>query len=144
MVKKNQQLDSDQEILFEKKPTIDFESIFLNNDRVLVRYKKNNENPKEGVFVPLGQLGTKFYQGYVIKIGPGYPVPSFEEESSKDSILDKTKEIKGSHIPLQFRPGDLVVFDSKEVIDLLIDGEHYFIIKDQDVEMFIRDKDLFN
>lgn len=141
MLKNNQVLDLEQET---SKPTVDFGSIFLNNDRILVRFKKPNLTPKEGIYIPYSQHGEIFHQGYAIRIGPGYPSPSFDDPSSKDSILEKNKETKGSYIPLQFKEGDLLMFSTKEAIEILIDGEHYYIIRDQDIEFLVRDNDLFN
>ncbi len=122
--------------------TIEFDNIILNNDRILVSFKSQPKDIRKGIYVPYDN-NSSFKQGYVIKVGPGYPSPSFEDESLKDKFLDENKS-KPKYIPLQFEPGDLIVFDSKLGVELIIDGEHYYIVKDQEVEIIYRDKDLFN
>ena len=59
-------------------------------DRVLIRLKKPNEKTSTGLYLPPGvQEKEKVQNGYVMKVGPGYPLPMPNE------IDEPWKEEKG-------------------------------------------------
>jgi hypothetical protein len=50
--------------------------LIIVGDRVLIRLKKPHEKTGSGLYLPPGvQEKEKVQQGYIIKAGPGYPIP---------------------------------------------------------------------
>ena len=50
-------------------------------DRVLIRPKKPTDKTQSGLYLPPGvKEKEKVQSGYVIKIGPGYPIPMPAED----------------------------------------------------------------
>jgi chaperonin GroES len=85
-------------------------------DRVLIRLKKPNEKTGSGLYLPPGvQEKEKVQQGYIIKSGPGYPIPMPAEDN--EPWMDQEEKVK--YIPLQAKEGDLAIF--------LLSGAHEVI-----------------
>src|SRR4026209_1378309 len=75
-------------------------------DRVLIKPTQPNERTESGLYLPPGvQEKEKVQQGYVIKTGPGYAIPSPLENESWKSEEDQIK-----YMPLQAKEGDLAIF----------------------------------
>ena len=108
-------------------------------DRVLIKPKKATEKTDAGLFLPPSvQEKEKIQSGYVMKVGPGYPVPHHEEaEPWKDS----GEPVK--YIPLQVKEGDLALFLQKGAFEVMFEGEKYFIVPQASVLMVEREDDLF-
>ncbi|MBX2842252.1 MAG: co-chaperone GroES family protein, partial [Flammeovirgaceae bacterium] len=55
--------------------------IIVVGDRVLIKPKTPTDKTKSGLFLPPGvQEKEKIQSGYVIKVGPGYPLPPPSDE----------------------------------------------------------------
>ena len=55
----------------------DLEKIIIIGDRVLIRPAKPKNRTDSGLYLPQGvHKKEELYTGYVIKVGPGYPIPS--------------------------------------------------------------------
>ncbi|MDX9941337.1 MAG: co-chaperone GroES family protein [Bacteroidales bacterium] len=109
-------------------------------DRVLIKPRSGSEKTRGGLFLPPGVEEKRRVQwGYVIKCGPGYPVPSSPEtdEPWKDQ-KDKTQ-----YIPLQAREGDLAVYLQEGGIEIEFNREKYLILPHSAILMLIRDEALF-
>jgi chaperonin GroES len=111
-----------------------FEKLIIVGDRVLVKPKKAEEKTSSGLFLPPGvQEKEKIQSGYIMKVGPGYPVPHHEEnEPWKES-----ENVK--YIPLQVREGDLAIFLQKGAYEIQYGGEKYFIVPQASILMVERD-----
>ena len=108
-------------------------------DRVLIRPKKQSEKTSSGLFLPPGvQEKEKIQSGYVIKAGPGYPIPLAAEEDE----LWKSKEDNVRYVPLQAKEGDLAIFIQKGAIEVIYDNEKYYIVPQSSVLMLEREEDL--
>ena len=108
-------------------------------DRVLIRLSKPNERTESGLFLPPGvQEKEKIQSGYVIKVGPGYPLPMPAEE--EDSWKGRDEQIK--YLPLQAQEGDLAIFLQKGAIEVMYEGEKYFIVPQASILMLEREEDL--
>lgn len=110
-------------------------------DRVLIKPKTLSNKTKSGLFLPPGYKEKEDIQsGYVIRVGPGYPIPlpgDDEDEPWKRS----DEQIK--YIPLQAREGDLAIFLQKGAIEIVYDNEKYFIVPQQSILLLERDDELF-
>lgn len=58
----------------------DFDSLIVVGDRVLIKPKNPAERTKTGLLLPPGvQEKQKAHCGYVVKVGPGYPIPAISD-----------------------------------------------------------------
>lgn len=116
------------------------EQVEVIGDRVLIKPKEETEKTKGGLYLPPGikKEEDQVYSGFVIKTGPGYPVPvGVEEEPWKE---DKN-QVK--YIPLQVKEGDLAVYLGKSAWDIRIDDINYVLVPYSSVLMVFRDEGLF-
>ena len=75
-------------------------------DRVLIRPAKESEKTESGLYLPPGvQEKEKIQRGFVIKVGPGYPLPMPADEDD----LWKGKDDQIKYLPLQAQEGDLPI-----------------------------------
>ena len=109
-------------------------------DRVLIKPKKQSEKTNSGLFLPPGvQQKEKIHSGYVIRTGPGYPIPL---PSDEDDVW-KGKDDKVKYVPLQAQEGDLAIFLQKGAIEVIYEEEKYFIVPQASILMLERDEELF-
>lgn len=108
-------------------------------DRLLIRIKKSPDKTESGLYLPPGvQEKEKVQSGYVIKVGPGYPIPMPTDEDE----LWKDKDEKIKYIPLQAQEGDLAVFLQKGAVEVQYQGEKLFIVPQSSVLMLEREEEL--
>lgn len=110
-------------------------------DRVLIKPKKNAGKTDSGLFLPPGIKEKENIQtGYIVKAGPGYPIPIAGEEEEDW----KPKEEKIKYIPLQAQEGDLAIFLQKGAFEVLYEKEKYFIVPQTSILMLEREEELFD
>ncbi len=110
-------------------------------DRALVKPRKESERTDSGLYLPPGvREKEKIQYGYVVKIGPGYPIPLALDNDE----LWKSDEEKVKYVPLQVREGDLAVFLQGGAYEVMYQGEKYFIVPQSSILMIERDDNLFN
>ncbi|PGH37895.1 MAG: chaperonin [Candidatus Nephrothrix sp. EaCA] len=106
-------------------------------DRLLIRPLKESDRTESGLYLPPGvQEKEKIQRGYVIKTGPGYPLPMPADEDD----LWKGKDNQVKYLPLQALEGDLAIFLQKGAIEVIYEGEKYFIVPQSSVLMLERDE----
>lgn len=106
-------------------------------DRVLIRPSKPNEQTASGLYLPPGvQEKEKVQQGYVIRTGPGYAIPTPPEDESWKQVEEQVK-----YIPLQAREGDLAIFLVSGATEVMYEGEKYFIVPQSAILMLEREED---
>ena len=125
-----------------KKETVNsLEKINVVGDRVLVKPRKESGKTDSGLYLPPGvREKEKIQYGYVVKSGPGYPIPL---PIDNDEPWKKEDE-KIKYVPLQVKEGDLAVFLQAGAYEVLYQGEKYFIVSQSSILMIERDEDLFN
>jgi chaperonin GroES len=107
---------------------------------VLIKPKKDEERTKSGLYLPPGVKEKEQIQsGYIIKAGPGYPIPMPMEED--EPWKDKEENVK--YVPLQAREGDLAIFVQKGAIEVMYQEEKYFIVPQSSILMLEREEDMF-
>ena len=110
-------------------------------DRVLIKPKKVSEQTKSGLYLPPGvQEKEKIQSGYVMKVGPGYPIPVPMEED--EPWKDKEEQVK--YVPLQAKEGDLAIFLQKSAFEVLYEGEKYFIVPQASILLLEREENLLD
>ena len=108
-------------------------------DRVLIRPAKQSDKTSSRLYLPPGvQEKEKIQSGYVIKVGPGYPLPLPVD----DDDMWKGKEEQVKYLPLQAQEGDLAIFLQKGAIEVIYEDEKYFIVPQASILMLERDEDL--
>ena len=118
----------------------DLNKFILVGDRVLIKPKNLPDQTRSGLYLPPGvQANEKIHSGYVIKVGPGYPIPS---DFQQESWMEKKDELK--YIPLQLEEGDLAVYLQKSGFEIQYKKEKYIIVSQSSILMVIRDENLFN
>lgn len=109
-------------------------------DRVLIKPKTPQGKTKSGLYLPPGvQEKEKIHSGYVLKVGPGYPIPAINEVD--EPWKDKGNEVK--YVPLQPREGDLAVYLQNSAWEIEFKNEKYLIVPHNAILMLIRDEGLF-
>jgi chaperonin GroES len=116
------------------------EKIIIVGDRVLIKPKSIRDQTKSGLYLPPGvQAKEKVQEGYIMKVGPGYPIPvdyGFDEESWNQEEEDVR------YIPLQAKEGDLAIYLQRDAIEINYLNEKYYIVPQSAVLMLVREEDL--
>jgi chaperonin GroES len=108
-------------------------------DRVLIKPTKQSDKTSSGLYLPPGvQEKEKIQSGYVIKVGPGYPLPLPVDE---DDVW-KGKDDQVKYLPLQAQEGDLAIFLQKGAIEVIYEDEKYFIVPQASILMLEREEEL--
>ena len=119
----------------------DLNKIILIGDRVLIRPSQPSNKTKSGLFLPQGMhKSEELYSGYVLKVGPGYPVPALQDPD--ESWKEKSGEV--TYVPLQPKAGDLAVYLQKSVYEIILDDNTYVIAPHAALLLLIREEDLMD
>jgi len=116
----------------------DLDKIIVVGDRVLVKPKSPQEKTKSGLFLPPGvEQKEKLHSGYIIKVGPGYPIPA---SNDYDEVWKKKENVK--YVPLQAEVGDLAVYMQSSTHEIKFKDEVYMIVPHSAILMLVRDEGL--
>lgn len=112
------------------------EKFIVVGDRVLLKPRDMETRTKSGLVLPVTVKEKEEIQsGYVIKAGPGYPIPSNEiDESWKDNVQETR------YIGMQAREGDLAIFLKSQAHEIEFENEKYLIIPHRSILLLIRDE----
>lgn len=104
-------------------------------DRVLIKPRDMETHTKSGLVLPATVKEKEEIQsGYIIKAGPGYPVPSQEiDEPWKDSKSEPR------YIGMQAKEGDLAIFLKSRTYEIEFENEKYLIVPHGAILLLIRD-----
>jgi co-chaperonin GroES (HSP10) len=117
----------------------DLNKFIMVGDRILIKPRSPLERTKTGLFLPPGvQENEKIQSGYVVKVGPGYPIPAMMEE---DEVWKKHEDVK--YIPLQPKEGDLAVYLQNSSYEIHFNDEKYIVVSQAAILFLIRDEELF-
>lgn len=116
------------------------ENIHVIGDRVLVKLREESAKTESGLYLPPGVIEKeKIQYGYVVKSGPGYPIPNqVDPDEAWKSDVEKV-----NYLPLQVREGDLAVFLQNGAYEVIYKGEKYYIVPQSSILMVERDEGLF-
>jgi chaperonin GroES len=106
-------------------------------DRVLILPDKEKDKTKHGLYLPPGvKEKEKVQGGYIVQVGPGYPVvnPNYmDQESWSSTPKDPVK-----YIPLQAEEGDYALYLKDSSIDIEYEDKEYVIVSQSSILMLIR------
>jgi co-chaperonin GroES (HSP10) len=127
--------------MIEVTATNQLKKLIIVGDRVLIKPKNSSDRTPSGLFLPPSvQEKEQIQSGYVIKVGPGYPIPMPVEN---DEPWRETEE-KVKYLPLQAKEGDLAIFLQRGAIEVQYDDEKYLIVPQASILMLERSEDLFD
>lgn len=117
----------------------DLNKFIMVGDRILVKPRSPLERTKTGLFLPPGvQENERIQCGYVVKVGPGYPIPAVMEN---DEPWKKDEKVK--YVPLQPQEGDLAVYLQNSSFEIQFNEEKYIVVSQSAILFLIRDENLF-
>jgi len=118
----------------------DLDKFIMVGDRVLIKPRTEETMTPSGLYLPPGMKEReKIYSGYVLKVGPGYPIPAVADED--EPWKDKSENVK--YVPLQAKEGDLAVYLQTSAFEIEFNKQKYVIVPQSAILFLIRDEDLF-
>jgi chaperonin GroES len=119
-----------------------FKNLIVVGERVLIKPKKISNKSKGGLYLPPGyQEKEEIQTGYVVKCGPGYPVPIPSDDADESW---KKNEDRIKYIPLQVKEGDLALFLQRGATEIVFNDEKYYIVPQSSILLLERDTTLFD
>jgi len=120
---------------------LELEKFIMVGDRVLIKPKTPQGKTKSGLYLPPGvQEKEKIHSGYVLKVGPGYPIPAITD--NEEPWKEKRNEVK--YVPLQPEIGDVAVYLQNSAWEIEFKNEKYVIVPHNAILMLIRDEGFFD
>lgn len=111
------------------------EKFIVVGDRVLIKPREMEARTKSGLVLPATvQEKEEIQSGYVVKTGPGYPIPSQEYDEPWKDDASQT-----SYIGMQAEEGDLAIFLKSQAHEIEFENEKYIIIPHGAILLLIRE-----
>ena len=118
----------------------DLKKFIVVGDRVLIKPRSPQKQTNTGLYLPPTVAeNERVLSGYVVKVGPGYPIPMATE--SDEPWKPKSDEVK--YVPLQPKEGDLAVYLQNSAVEIEYKREKYAIVPQSSILLLIRDEGLF-
>jgi chaperonin GroES len=118
----------------------DLHKLIVIGDRILIKPKIPSSKTKSGLLLPPGvNENEKVQIGYVVKVGPGYPIPSVNDVD--EPWKNRTDEPK--YVPLQPKEGDQAVSLQNSAIEIEFNKEKYIVVPHSSILLLLRDDGLF-
>ena len=120
-------------------PDHKIKNLIVVGDRVLIKPKKTDNRTQSGLYLPPGvQEKEKIQSGYIVKVGPGYPLPLPADED--DAWKGKDDSVK--YIPLQAEPGDLAIYLQRGAVEIMYENEKFYIVPQASILMLERESEM--
>lgn len=117
--------------------SLDLDHLIIVGDRVLIRLQAPTEKTHSGLYLPPGvQEKEPVQYGYVIKVGPGQPLPYPVEDQPWKSQDESIR-----YLPLQAQPGDLAIFLQNGSYEIAYHGQSFWVVPHGAILMLERDPD---
>jgi co-chaperonin GroES (HSP10) len=118
----------------------DLKKLIVIGDRILIKPRIPQSKTKSGLLLPPGvNENEKVQIGYVVKAGPGYPIPSVNDVD--EPWKDRSGEPK--YVPLQPKEGDQAVYLQNSAIEIEFNKEKYVVVPHSAILILLRDDGLF-
>jgi len=112
------------------------ENFIVVGDRVLIKPREMETHTKSGLVLPATVKEKEEIQsGYIIKTGPGYPIPSQDIDETWKPEQNSLK-----FIGLQAKEGDLAIFLKSRSHEIEFENEKYLILPHAAILLLIRDE----
>jgi chaperonin GroES len=107
-------------------------------DRVLIRPKNPTDRTGTGLYLPPTVTEKlEIQSGWVMKVGPGYPIPSATDDEPWRETEERVK-----YMPLQAQEGDLAIYLQRNAIELEYENQKYVIVPQNAILLLERVEDL--
>ena len=117
-----------------------WKKIIVIGDKVLIKPSKPLDQTHTGLYLPPSVKEKEEVQsGFVMKVGPGYPIPVMSEDEPWKNQQDKTK-----YLPLQAEEGDVAIYLQRHAIEIMYHGEQYVVVPQSSILLLERKEDLFS
>lgn len=114
------------------------ENLIVVGDKVLIKPITSKSKTKSGLFLPPGYSEKEEIQhGYVVKVGPGIPIPYLPDDENEPWKPKKDDRMR--YIPLQTVVGDLAIFLLKGSIEITYNDQKYFIVPQYSILLLERE-----
>lgn len=111
--------------------------IIIVGDRVLIEPDEKLDRTTTGLYLPATvKEKEKVHGGYIVKIGPGYPVADPNIAAEEHWMAKKKKDLK--YIPLQAAEGDYAIFLKDSAVEIEFEGKKYLIVPNSTILALIR------
>lgn len=118
----------------------DLSKLIVIGDRILIKPKVPQSKTKSGLLLPPGvNENEKVQIGFVVKVGPGYPIPAVSEQDEPW----KNTPVEPRYVPLQPKEGDQAVYLQNSAIEIEFNKEKYVIVPHSAILILLRDDGLF-
>jgi chaperonin GroES len=114
------------------------DNLIVIGDKVLIKPFSLKSKTKTGLFLPPGYSEKEEIQrGYVVKVGPGIPIPYLPEDENEPWKPKSNERVK--YIPLQPLIGDLAIFLQKGSIEIMYNDQKYYIVPQHSILLLERE-----
>ncbi|TAN43754.1 MAG: co-chaperone GroES [Nitrospirae bacterium] len=111
-------------------------NLIIVGDRVLIDLDERMEKTNAGLYLPpTVREKEKVQGGYIVKVGPGYPMPD-AGTADEPWTASKKREIK--YIPLQAAEGDYAIFLRESAIEIEFESKKYLIVPQSAILALVR------
>lgn len=118
----------------------DLHKLIVIGDRILIKPKIPQSKTKSGLLLPPGvNENEKVQIGFVLKVGPGYPIPSVNDTDEPW----KNRNDEPKYVPLQPKEGDQAVYMQSQAIEIEFNKEKYIVVPQSAILLLLRDDGLF-
>lgn len=118
----------------------DINKFIVVGDRILIKPRSDQQKTKSGLYLPPGVTeNEKVHVGYVLKVGPGYPIPAIND--AEEPWKNQGDTVR--YVPLQPKEGDIAVYLQSSGWEIEFNKQKYIIIPQSAILLLIRDEGLF-
>ncbi len=108
-------------------------------DRILIDCNDEKNRTEFGLYLPPGvKEKEKVRGGYVVKVGPGYPMPDPNSINDEPWSSRQRNDIK--YIPLQAQIGDYAIFLNNSAVEIEFEGKTYMVVPQSAILVLMRDE----
>ena len=107
------------------------DNFIIVGDRVLIKPREMETHTRSGLVLPASE---EIQSGYILKTGPGYPIPNTDVEE----VWKATDDTK--YIGMQATEGDLAIFLKSRAHEIEFENEKYIIVPHSSILLLIRDE----
>jgi co-chaperonin GroES (HSP10) len=112
-------------------------NLFIVGDRVLVELDERTDKTTSGLYLPpTVKEKEKVHSGYIVKVGPGYPVQDPNQIVEEPWYSRKRVDLKC--IPLQAAEGDYAIFLKDASVEIEFEGRKYLIVPHSAILALVR------
>ena len=108
-------------------------------DRLLLSPDDSKNRTEFGLYLPPGvKEKEKVRGGYVVKVGPGYPMPDPNSIGGEEPWASSPKQ-DTKYIPLQANVGDYAIYLSTAAVEIEFERKHYAVVPQSAILVLMRD-----